>query len=131
MCNCLKTILRLNSLSCIGFGFAFALAPESIGSFLDGIPPVILHWIGIGLALNGFHLVIDSFRKKIGKFELGYFIVGDLLWVLSSIILTTLVSEVIYSPPAIATTLAVALLVGSFAALQIYWGRSILTSSRP
>ena len=130
MKDSLRNTIRLNALSCLGFGFAFALTPEPIGAFLDGVPPGILQLIGIGLALNGVHLTFASFRRDgIKRLELGYFILGDSLWVLGSLILIALVPQVVCSLLAIASTLAVAVLVGSFAVLQTRLGWDILKKS--
>jgi len=122
----LKTTIRLNALSCLGFGIAFALLPNSIGAFLDGIPPLIMRIVGIGLAINGLHLVTSSFRHQIGRFELAYFILGDFLWVLASLILITVVPQIIHSTQAIISTLAVAIIVGSLAMMQTKYGWNIL-----
>lgn len=127
MNDSLKNTLRLNALSCLGFGLTFALIPQPIAEFLDGIAPSIIRFVGIGLALNGIHLVIASLRRGgIGRVELGYFILGDVLWVLASFVLIAFIPHVVNSPLAIVSTLAVATLVGSFALLQARWGWDIL-----
>ena len=127
MNDSLNRTLRFNALSCLGFGLAFALIHQPIAAFLGGVPPEILRLVGIGLALNGVHLAIASLRRTgIGRLELGYFILGDSLWVLGSLVLVTLVPQVINSPVAISSTLAVATLVGSFAGFQTRLGWDVL-----
>lgn len=126
MNNLLKIAFRLNALSCLGFGTVFILNPDTVGAFLDGFPPDILRWIGIGLGLNGLHLVFASFRKRIGRVEVIYFVLGDVAWVLGSLVLVIFVPEMIHSPLAITVTLVVALFVGAIAALQTRWGWSVL-----
>lgn len=126
----LKKTIRFNALSCLGFGLAFALIPQPIATFLDGVPLNILRLAGIGLVLNGMHLMIASLRRSgIGRIELGYFILGDSLWVMGSLVLITFVPQAINSPLAIASTLVVAVLVGSFAILQTRLGWKILKPS--
>lgn len=125
----LQIVLRLNSLSCLGFGISFALAPDAIGNFLGGVIPLVLRWVGIALLLNGIHLAVASFREKIGRNELAYFISGDFIWVVGSLALILFVPGVIDGRIAIATTFLVAVLVGSFAFLQIRFGIEILKSA--
>lgn len=123
----LKTAFRLNAISCLGFGTIFILTPDTVGAFLDGFPPDILRWVGIGLCANGLHLVVASFRKRIGRGEVIYFVLGDASWVLGSMMLPVL--GLIHTPLAITVTLAVALFVGTLGALQTWWGRGILKPS--
>ena len=127
----LRSTLRLNATTCVGFGALFALAPDSVGAFLDGFSPAILQWIGIGLIANGLHLGFASTRKSIGRGEMIYFILGDLLWVLGSFVLAGLVPGVIHSLPAISATLGIAMVVGCLAVLQTRWGWEVLTRSSP
>ncbi len=119
----LQTILRLNALSCLGFGLAFALWPAPIATFLGAVSPGILRWVGIALACNGLHLIVAS-RKTPKPWELRYFVLGDSLWVVGSIILV-LVPGIIQGAAAITAVGLVAAMVGSFAGLQVYFGKDL------
>ncbi|MGI9242164.1 MAG: hypothetical protein ACR2RV_15300, partial [Verrucomicrobiales bacterium] len=96
---------------------------------LDGFSPMILRLIGIGLIANGLHLGIASKRETIGRAEIVYFILGDSLWVLGSLVLVGFVPGVIHSPLAISATLGIALVVGTLAVLQTRWSWDILAPS--
>ena len=122
----LKTAFRINALSCLGFGILFIIMPNTIGTFLNGITPVIILWIGIGLSLHALHLILASLRQTVKRIELIYFILSDVLWVLASITLVTIIPYVINSASSIATTSVVAILVGSIGFLQVIWGKDIL-----
>jgi len=117
----LRTVLRLNAASCLGFGLAFAIWPEAIGNFLDGVVPSLLRWIGVVLVINGVHLLLTAWKPRIRRWELGYFVLGDSLWVLASVGFITVI-PVIHSPVAVAAVLLVAAMVGTFACLQLRHG---------
>jgi len=119
--------MRLNATSCLGFGILFALMPQTIALFLGDVSPIFIRIIGIGLALNGIHLIIGSLRKSISRLELSYFILGDVIWVIGSIILLTCFPNVIQGQTAILSTILTAALVGFFAVLQARFGWKILS----
>ncbi len=126
----LKIAFRLNALSCIGFGAVFIFVPDAVAAFLGGLAPDILRGIGIGLWVNGLHLTLASLRQTIGRVEVIYFVLGDAAWVLGSLVLALPAVGLIQNPSAIAATLAVALIVGTLAALQARWGWGILVPAK-
>jgi hypothetical protein len=113
----LKTVLRLNALSCIVFGIVFAFAANATAAFLGSAPPVFIRITGVLLLFNGLHLVWASFRR-VPKYELYYFVVGDLTWVTLTAILLGL-GIWITTAAGIAAAIGVALVVGVLGIAQI------------
>lgn len=112
----LATLLRINAVSCLGFGLAFLLSPEAIGAFLGAFPPVLIFWLGVVLCLNGLHLIWASVRHS-PLIEIRYFSFGDFLWVALSIAFVV-TGGWITSPGGIMATLIVAFGVGTLGVLQ-------------
>ena len=116
----LKTVLRLNALSCVGFGALFIAVPGTVAAFL-GAPPAP-SWLvlatGVILIGNGVHLIWASRMEQLPRSLVLYFSSGDFGWVAGSALL--LVLELWVTTPAgqVAATI-VALLVGALGTLQL------------
>jgi len=116
----LKTILRLNALSCVGFGGLFLAMPGAVAAFL-GDPPApdtLLRLLGGLLLLNGLHLHYTSSQSRPHRLIVLYFSLGDLLWVLAiagligaGLWITTLAG--------VAAAIAVAAVVGAMGLAQV------------
>ena len=112
----LTTLLRLNALSCLGFGAMFLLAPDRVAAFLGAVPPWFLRALGAGLLGNGLHLVAAARRSPRG-WEIRWFSAGDAAWV--ALTLGILAAGAwITTPAGQAAAAAVAVGVGSLGALQ-------------
>ncbi len=115
----LKTTLRLNAASCIGFGVLFVAAPRAVAAFL-GAPPApatVVLAVGAILIINGLHLLYTSLRSDPPRLLVLYFSGGDLLWVVAT---AALISAGIWvnTGPGIAAAAAVAAMVGAFGLAQ-------------
>lgn len=117
----LATLMRLNALSCAGFGAVFTLAPAAVAGFLGTFPVLLVHALGVGLMLNAVLLGLASWPgRNPRRHEMLFFCAGDLAWVVASVVLlaaglwiTTIGGQV--------STLIVALGVGAMGAAQ--WRR--------
>lgn len=107
----LTTLLRLNALSCLGFGALFVLAPVMVADFLGSVPVWLLTLLGAGLILNGLHLAWAA-RGAAPATLVRYFSLGDGLWVLGSLALVV-AGLWVTTLWGIVATLAVAALVGA------------------
>ncbi len=76
----LKTVLRLNALSCLFFGAMFVFAPKSVPAALGHVPSGVLVTLGVVLLLNGAHLILAAQRRKPWVVEIIWFTLGDLAW---------------------------------------------------
>lgn len=118
--NVLKTILRLNAGSCIGFGVLFVAAPAGVAAFL-GAPPApdtVLRLLGALLILNGIHLLHTSLRAIPPKALVFYFSAADFLWVAGTAVLVA-AGVWITTPAGIAAAAAVAAAVGGMGLAQV------------
>ena len=116
----LKTILRLNSASCIGFGVLFVAAPRAVAAFL-GAPPApatVVLAVSAILIINGLHLLHTSLRSDPPRLLVLYFSSGDLLWVVATAALIA-VGIWINAAPGIAAAVAVAAMVGALGLAQV------------
>jgi len=85
----LKTILRLNAASCLGFGALFLVFSRPVAAFL-GTPPApswLISAAGAVLIVNGLHLLLTSRNDLPSKYLILYFSGGDFAWVLGTIAL--------------------------------------------
>jgi len=116
----LKTILRLNAASCIGFGVLFVAAPAGVAAFLGAPPaPDMAIWVlGALLILNGIHLLHTSLRAIPPKALVFYFSAGDFLWVAGTAALVA-AGVWITTPAGIAAAAAVAAAVGGMGLAQV------------
>lgn len=116
----IKTVLRLNAASCLGFGALFAAAPAAVGTFLSATPApdLLIRGLGILLVVNAIHLILTSWRRAPQRAELLYFAAGDGAWVLGTFGLLA-ATDWIARPAGIAAALAVAAMVAVFGAQQL------------
>lgn len=123
----LRTILRANAASCIVFGLIFVSLPSPIALFLSPeapVPALVLQLTGAVLLFNGLHLVWTSLQPEPARELIVYFSTGDLLWVLTTVVLV--VSGIwVTSTAGIVTALCVALLVGYFGVMQVRLRRAM------
>lgn len=116
----LKTILRLNAGSCIGFGALFLTLPNSVAAFL-GTPPAPLWLVGVlgtALIVNGLHLLHTSRHSLPSKYVILYFSGGDFAWVLSTVTLVVSGLWINHLAGQI-VALVVAAFVGAMGAMQM------------
>lgn len=116
----LKTILRMNAASCIGFGALFVIAPGIVAAFL-GTPPapnILIVVLGAILIVNGVHLLHTSLRPAAPRWLVLYFSAGDAVWVAMTAALIA-AGVWITSTPGILAAVAVALAVGGLGLAQI------------
>ena len=115
----LKTVLTLNASSCLIFGLIFAFAGNHVDAFIGNeLSAWLTPAIGVVLVFNGLHLIFSSRRSKALCPEILYFVAGDIAWVIGTITLISL-GLMITSIQGIVASLVIALMVGSFAILQI------------
>ncbi len=113
----LKLILRLNALSCLGFGVLFLINAPAVSGFVGSAPDWMIRGLGVFLVGNGAQLVWASIRSAPAVAEIRYFAVGDFAWVATSIALIS-AGLFITTSTGIVVSLAVAAMVGVFGALQ-------------
>jgi len=117
----LRFVLRLNGGSCVAFGLLFMLAPARVASFLaeqaSSAPPVVIAVLGAGLLINGVALFLTARADSPRRSALWLFSIGDLLWVIATLVL--IASGIwIERTWGIIASLLVALFVGSVGLLQ-------------
>lgn len=81
----LKFVMRLNASSCISFGLLFIGLPHVVTTFLGQVPQATITALGIGLLVNGAHLVVASRRTNIRQAEVIWFSLGDFSWWLATL----------------------------------------------
>lgn len=116
----LRTVLRLNAASCIGFGLLFLTMPSQLAQFLSSqtpAPGLVLQLIGIALLANGLHLVWTSIHPAPKKALILYFSLGDFLWVVGTLVLL-FAGIWVTSVAGILAAIVVAITVGYFGVLQ-------------
>lgn len=122
----LKTILRLNAASCLGFGAVFLLLPGAVAAFL-GSPPApswLIGVVGAVLIVNGLHLLYTSRNDLPSKYVILYFSGGDFAWVLGTIALIASDLWINHLAGQIAA-LVVAAFVGAMGVLQMITRRRL------
>jgi len=113
--------MKANAFSCIGFGITFFFLPEEVRVFLstnNQAPSIVFTVLGIGLFLNGLHLIWASLKLMPSKHLVTYFSICDYIWVLGTSYLLV-VGMWITTPMGIAVTLLVSSMVGIFGLLQM------------
>ncbi len=116
-----KTALRMNASTCLGFGLLFVSLPASVASFLSQSQPadkLIFTLLGVGLMIQGCHLIWASLQTTPSKALILYFSFGDFAWVLSSVLLMIL-GYWITTPMGILYSSLVAVMVGALGLLQM------------
>lgn len=115
----LSLVLRLNALSCLGFGALFVLWPTAVSAVLGSMPPVVLVGLGAVLMGNGLHLVVSSFRRKAIPAEILWFSIGDLIWWLATLALIAF-DLWVTTALGIVLALAVAVAVAAMGVTQLF-----------
>lgn len=120
----IKSVLFLNSLTCLLFGISSFLFSEIIVNFLGfTLSPTIIQIVGLILILFAVHILIAVNRKAILLNEIIYFSIGDLSWVLGTVLLLVF-TNVIPTQKGVIAAILVAIMVGIFATLQLKFVRS-------
>lgn len=114
----LKTALLLNASSCIIFGAIFIAFASAVSQYIGSSFEWIVPALGAVLLFNGLHLVFASRRAKPLCPEILYFVAGDFLWVVGTLVLVSL-GLVITSPHGTLVSLLVAAMVGAFGVMQV------------
>lgn len=115
----LPLLLRLNALSCLGFGALFALAPDQVALVLGDAPGWIILALGLGLIANGIHLMIESRLDPPRAMWVIWFSTGDLVWWLATLGLVA-TGTWITAPLCQALALAVAAGVAGLGVAQLF-----------
>jgi hypothetical protein len=115
----LKFIMRLNAGSCLSFGLLFACVPNAVAVFLGAVPSMAIFILGIGLLVNGVHLIVASRRAVIRELEVIWFSLGDFSWWLATLALIA-ANFWITTTWGIAIAAVVATFVAGFGAAQLW-----------
>ena len=126
----LPTILRLNAASCLLFGLLFAFAPEWTSTLIGNSAPLVLRVVGLGLILNGVHLLFAARRAKMLCPELLYFVLGDFAWVIGTVVLLIL-GVGVTTAVGVAAAILVGMMVGSLGFMQFRHARRLCFSDQP
>ncbi|EPJ52160.1 MAG: hypothetical protein OFPI_15040 [Osedax symbiont Rs2] len=116
----LNFVMRANAVSCLLFGITFLVIPNQVTAFLatvSAIPKSVLFFLGVGLLINGLHLIWASLQRPLSQALVNYFSIGDFIWLLASISLVVMEIWIDTTAGAV-TTLAVAIVVGGFGVMQ-------------
>lgn len=124
----LKTALLLNASSCIIFGAIFVAFGGSVSQFIGNPFGWVVPVLGAILLFNGLHLVFASRRAKPICPEILYFVAGDFLWVVGTLVLVGL-GLVITSPQGTLVSLLIAVMVGAFGVMQVVGYKRVCAKS--
>lgn len=105
----LALVLRLNALSCLGFGTLFIFWPTAVSNVIGNMPPIVLTLLGAVLVVNGVHLMAASLRRKVIWAEILWFSMGDLIWWLATL---ALIAFDVWVTTSLGITLAIAVAIG-------------------
>lgn len=83
----LRRVMQVNAASCLGFGGLFAIAPASVAAFLGTVPVWLVLMLGVGLLINGGHLLWSARAETPLLRDVIWFSVGDIVWFLGSLLL--------------------------------------------
>jgi len=122
----LKITMMLNSASCIIFGVLFVLGGGAVNTFIGNSFAWLTPLVGAVLIFNGCHLLFASKRESPICLEVLYFILGDFVWVVASVILIVLGIVVTTSHGTVAALL-IAAMVGLFGILQLIGYKKVCT----
>lgn len=114
----LKAALLLNASSCIIFGVMFVAFAGSVSQYIGNPFGWVIPALGAVLLFNGLHLVFASRRAKPLCPEILYFVAGDFLWVIGTLVFVGL-GLVITSPQGTLVSLLIAAMVGAFGVMQV------------
>ena len=126
----LRSALISNALSCLAFGSLFCLAGTSTDRFLENPFAWLTPAVGAVLLFNGCHLLLASQRRHPIGAEVVYFVAGDFVWVLATLILVIL-QTVIVSAQGVVASLLTAAMVGLLGVLQWYGYRRACPAQQP
>lgn len=116
----LRLVLMLNGASCVLFGLLFLFASSSVAAFLavrTPAPAATILVLGAGLLINGLALFFFARSKSPNRHAVRFFSLGDLLWVLATLVLIG-TGIWIDRLPGILAALVVAVFVGTVGWLQ-------------
>lgn len=116
----LQSVLLLNAASCIGFGLLFISLPAPTAMFLANektAPVWLIVVLGAGLIANGVGLAVTARQQAPQAGLVRFFSIGDLLWVVATLLLIA-TGWWINTSAGISAALLVAALVGSMGWLQ-------------
>jgi len=113
----LKTVLRLNALSCFVFGVLFLAQGGPVAAFLGAAPAWVVQVLGAVLVANAATMAVASARGAPLPCAVRTFALGDFAWVAGTLALVG-AGVFVTSPAGTAAALAVAVMVGVFGALQ-------------
>lgn len=114
----LATVLRLNALSCLGFGGLFTMAPAGVAEFLGTAPALLITGLGVALMGNGGLLWLSARAgRQARRHEVLFFCAGDLGWVAGTVALIG-AGVWITAPVGQAVALSVAMGVGAMGVMQ-------------
>lgn len=115
----LAMALRLNALSCFGFGLLFLAVPAAVAAALGSPPVWLIAALGAGLLGNAVLLWLAQRRGRAPRRnEVLFFCLGDALWVVATLALV-ITGTWITTATGQAVTLAVAVLVALFGLAQM------------
>ncbi|MCP1676407.1 putative membrane protein [Natronocella acetinitrilica] len=127
--NFLKTALLLHASSCIIFGVIFIAFAGPVSDYIGNPLAWVVPALGAVLLFNGFHLVFASQRAKPLCPEILYFVAGDFLWVVGTLVLVGL-GFVITSPQGTVVSLLIATMVGAFGVMQMVGYKRVCAEAR-
>ena len=117
----LSTVLRLNALSCLGFGVLFLAVPGPVATGLGTPPAWLVAALGAGLIGNAALLWLSARGGRAPRRAEGlFFCMGDAAWVVATLALI-LAGVWIVTPGGRIAALAVAVMVGALGLAQ--WRR--------
>lgn len=123
----LKPILLANAVSCLGFGAVFAGFPSKTANFIGDPPVWLVLCLGLGLIVNGTHLIWVARKDTPHSTEVLQFVVGDVVWFLATFALIGL-GLWITTPHGIWVSVAVAIWVAACGAGQFIYRPSASVS---
>lgn len=117
----LATVLRLNALSCLGFGALFFVAPAAVAAARGTPPAWFIAVLGAGIIGNGVLLWLSVRGGRTPRrAEVLFFSMGDAGWVVATLVLI-LAGVWIVTPGGRIAAIIVAVMVGALGFAQ--WRR--------
>lgn len=83
----LQHVLRANAVSCALFGALFVFDGPAAAEYVGSPPVLMLQVLGAGLLVNAAALIWTSLRVHPGRFSILAFALGDLIWVLATVVI--------------------------------------------
>ena len=119
----LRSVLKMNALSCFLFGVIFVVGSGQVSLFLSA-EETYGFWVQIlggGLLVNSGLLLLASQKVEMSLFEIRFFAIGDFLWVAGTLVLIAQ-NLALTEPPGVAAAMLVAIMVFYFGIQQ--WDHS-------